>query len=835
MSNTYQGEEDAFEIFNSVMDDTTFDKISRYFTLVKVNRSIIYVNNQIKAKVIDRKFLSYFNINKSYVLNENELIVLMPEIKENIAQIYANLYDTSTDINQLTSLMTLVKCYNDSYRAPINQKLHQYILNIRETGYWTNKKNCNFNMSEDFIKREFKYKETCNENLKAMVLSKLRQSTDTTVSNVLAKLQNLNKELTNDDYLKNIYRKDAFTDIAETLKSTTNRTFYTTNENNINISEDEVNQLFNFVDEEIDLFNLFNAFVISKDLCHLVLNNSIVLTKMKPLFDKYLPFYRYVLGVAWITFYTEECLLKTRSTVYNRFVFQINNACKLPIFPMCVDDIHLNPYISMVVSNKVIETNSNCLSIPTIYNYTNYGICNLDEFKRHFNIFTTGKSDKNILDGINWTNFAVSGSIIPACVPKRHPLMDLVCDDNMNEEQQFATYFNHYYNESDIDLMCNSSSIFDFMIKTNDVILKIKENMNHIKEKSGDNILIDSIKTLAIIVNYKYIELKQNEICEYINKKWDTAEIVKNINNDDVKEYFYEQYTQTKFKNNRNQRKQYGTCNQLFNEYYKISSIENMNIYIVDYELNQDEYIDQDASTSIFINDIVDTKVKPTDNLMIIKISEGIKFKLTSPDLLHSMEIFRVKDKDFFSTVGRFHLPCVRSFYDGNNVYMLPSCITAMLTGYNIDYKYFAGVRDPIDIITKYRIRGFNTILNPTEKQHMAYYCGSVDKWNGLLKIDLKNKESINSLFGVRKLDHEIFKIGKYMKGFPDDAYKKLNHQYIITINDLNKWYDEKFPTLSSKTIGINLLSFKTINDEGSINPVKLWLFDAMQNQLFAK
>ena len=49
MSNSYQGEEDAFEIFNPIMDDTTFDKISHYFTLVKVNRSIIYANKQIKA------------------------------------------------------------------------------------------------------------------------------------------------------------------------------------------------------------------------------------------------------------------------------------------------------------------------------------------------------------------------------------------------------------------------------------------------------------------------------------------------------------------------------------------------------------------------------------------------------------------------------------------------------------------------------------------------------------------------------------------------------------------------------------------------------------------
>jgi len=832
MSNSYQGEDDAFEIFNTVMDDTIFNKLSNYFTLVKVNRSIVYANKQIKAKVIERKFLAYFNNTSNYILNENELVVLMPEIRENVATTYASLYDNTTDITQLSSLITLVKCYNDSFRAPVNKKLYEYILNIKETSYWTNKKNCNFNMSDHFLKREFNYKETCNNNLKAMVLSKLKQTTDTNLSNVIVKLQNLNQELTNTDYLKNIYRKDAFTDIAESLKTTENRTFYTTNEKNINITKDEVNQLFEFCDEEQDLFNLFNAFVISKDLCHFVLNNSIILTKMKPLFDKYLPFYRYILGYAWITLYTEECLLKTKSTVSNRFVFEINTANKLPIFPMCVDDVHLNPYMSLLVSNKLIDSTSNCLSIPTIKNYTNYGISSLDEFKRHFNIFTTGKSDKNILEGIDWTNFAVSGSIIPACVPKRHPLMDLVCDKNMTEEQQFTTYFNHYYNDSDIDLMCNASSIFEFMNKTNDVINKIKENMNQLKPNSAETLTIDTIKTLAIIINYKYIELQQKEICEYINKNWDVSEIIKNIDNELVKEYFYEQYVQTKLKNNRIHRKQYGSTNHLLNEYYKLSLAENMNMYIVDYEINQDEFIDQDASSCVFINDISETQVKPAENYMIMKISEGIKFKLTSPDFKHTIEIFRVKDKDFFSTISRFHLPCVRSFYDGNNVYMLPSCITAMLTGYNIDYKYFASVRDPIEIITKYRIRGFNTILNPTEKQHMAYYCGSVDKWNGLFKIDMKKKNSINSLFGVRLLDNEIF---KHTGNQQNNNYNQLNHQYIITMDDLSKWYDEKYPSLSTKSTGVSLLTIKSINEDGFINPVKSWVCDAIQQQLFAK
>ena len=43
--------------------------------------------------------------------------------------------------------------------------------------------------------------------------------------------------------------------------------------------------------------------------------------------------------------------------------------------------------------------------------------------------------------------------------------------------------------------------------------------------------------------------------------------------------------------------------------------------------------------------------------------------------------------------------------------------ITVIFNG--IDYKYFAGTYDPIEIILKYRSRGYGTYLNSSEKTHM--------------------------------------------------------------------------------------------------------------------
>ena len=47
----------------------------------------------------------------------------------------------------------------------------------------------------------------------------------------------------------------------------------------------------------------------------------------------------------------------------------------------------------------------------------------------------------------------------------------------------------------------------------------------------------------------------------------------------------------------------------------------------------------------------------------------------------------------------------------------------------NLDYKYFSGSKDPIDIINKYRMRGFGTLLNEKEKIKLIEYSKNVQQW----------------------------------------------------------------------------------------------------------
>ena len=206
--------------------------------------------------------------------------------------------------------------------------------------------------------------------------------------------------------------------------------------------------------------------------------------------------------------------------------------------------------------------------------------------------------------------------------------------------------------------------------------------------------------------------------------------------------------------------------------------------------------------------------------------------------ILHTLEIFQIKYNDFFSCVSKFHLPCVRSFYDGTQVYCLPSAITSYMTFMNIDYKYFSGSRDSIEIVNKYRCRGYGTCINDYEKIHLIEYSKNVKEWQNLLNItDYKSRFSV---FGPLKLSHKMFKPRRYNSILYNDDYPVLDIynedikvNYITTYLDLVDEYIE-LPTTRNENnqiysdLLISILQYKTINKHGYINPIKTWIMEAV-------
>ena len=134
--------------------------------------------------------------------------------------------------------------------------------------------------------------------------------------------------------------------------------------------------------------------------------------------------------------------------------------------------------------------------------------------------------------------------------------------------------------------------------------------------------------------------------------------------------------------------------------------------FMEDFKLKFDELKSNDVIVE-FNTKIVDKIFTTTDEKF--KLYINTKYNITSPFLNHDIEIFRNKNSDPFSLISKFHLNCVRGYYDGISVKLLPSCVSALKTLVNMDFKYFAGKRNPYQIINKYRMRGFGTILNKKE------------------------------------------------------------------------------------------------------------------------
>ena len=152
---------------------------------------------------------------------------------------------------------------------------------------------------------------------------------------------------------------------------------------------------------------------------------------------------------------------------------------------------------------------------------------------------------------------------------------------------------------------------------------------------------------------------------------------------------------------------------QLYPDYFLKVEEYDFKLYI--YVTNSKKDITSDIK-----KDITDNTKKEEKPELEIKIN--YKYTISTPHLNHSIEIFMNKTDDHMSLVSQFHLPCVRAFYNGENVYMTPSCVSAHMTLMNIDYKYFAGSKDPIEIINKNRMRGFGTWLNETEIKNLIKY-----------------------------------------------------------------------------------------------------------------
>lgn len=831
-------------IFLRIADAQLFATACSKFVLMKApisllrNYNLKKKSNLVEGKFLDERFKKTDGTN--YELDE--IVVPMIELNETKTSQYIKMYGEDVGIKQLGTMMALAGFYNKHNSRIVDPQITDEISKLDTAMYWRNPKNCNFNMDDIFNQRSLSYNGHRLDQIRYATISGAK-----TLNNLLTNLDGKRRpiKIKDDNYLEGINdgdkknkMKSEHMNIYHVLRESEKRTFFATmDEGQFQFSKDDIADYFDKISDEKYRFQMLNTLLVSKDLCHFIINNKRVLQRNADLFEKYKPLYAYLFGYAWVTFYLEESIFTTRSTKKHRFVYDIDTARELPMFPFSMENIHNNPYVALLLNRDLIDPATNCMSIDALEDYKQYyGLCTREEALRRFNSFVSGNQNINIFKDLDPKIFSFSGSIMPACLQRRSPLMDLCTSNDMNFDDIWGTYFTHYYGEADIDVMCSASTLAEFLSHGSTFLETLVKNLGCKRE----DIKIVPNKKMAVVITKQFFKGCIQDLNAELNTSYTPEQLIKifetslSADNEDentlpseILNYFYVDYVQDKnisIKKWRTLQKLNGVVfdTELVSTYNTITPAKDMAIKMVSYDITESTLNRKDSEVYYFINDFLDPEdhVPKEKNYLVFKFSESIKYKIESPKLKRTVEIFKIDPTDPFNTVARFHKPCVRAYLQGDIFYMLPSFITATMSLINIDYKYFAGSRDPIEIINKYGMRGYSVILNANEKKGVAGYNKNIDTCNGMFVV-----KTDAQCFGPKSLNDKIYKPGVYKLGLPADIYKVSNHQYIKSVADLRGFYQKN--NMLPKQMPIDMLEFTTIGKTGNVSPFQPWVADA--------
>lgn len=791
----------------------------------------------------------YDKYGRKIVANEPVFICNLIQFKHKIVEQYLKQFDGISSFIDIYNALILNEFFGqDNYNSTIKQNHIQMINNMEESNYFTKKNNCELNITYKFESRTFN-------------LSLGDRMKDETVQKVLKKLEE--SKLEDNNYLAFLFRKANYLDASSALSNGYKLYRISNNPLTESLTKDNFNTLFNKLSFEERYYMIMNC-MISKDLSHLIINNEYILkyiteskdNKNLTFMNKYSQLIRYLLGYTWLIMYMEESIKKSYITTNNRFVFDIDTAALLPYFPYPINNLHFCPYLPILIRSENLNSVKNILGANQLnfihpQKYTRYGVADKQTFIERFNIFVSGLNSKtNVLENVNFNNLAISGSIMACCLPNFNTIMANFMKSAPSYEVKFLEFATEYYKDADIDVMCNIPDVFNFVDKINEFKNTIESNLIKIhKIKTGIEVTtLFSNKSAAIMINKDFIKT-------YINNM-EYTDVIMNINTPYVKNIVYKHYINwhKDFLAKSLAENQDKFNNPSYHELFDLVPLDQINIVFIKTKKDKEDDMkpvvpeekEQEVNIEIddleFEKDVLEEKddiqvVDTPDNNIAFIPKINYKFRISSPYLPHNFELFQTKYPEFFATVSRFHLPIVRSYYDGNTVYMLPSCITACMTQINIDYKYFAGSKDPIEIINKYRMRGFGTILNEKEIGRLIEYSNMVPKWKELYDINIQSNASVLKILGHLPVDSKFFKPSMYLDK-KNTLYTNILTLYCNTIPtnpiDIIKQIKTIYNT-SSCTDLYDMSTLTTINSNGYISPVKKWLIQAFYDTTFNK
>lgn len=156
--------------------------------------------------------------------------------------------------------------------------------------------------------------------------------------------------------------------------------------------------------------------------------------------------------------------------------------------------------------------------------------------------------------------------------------------------------------------------------------------------------------------------------------------------------------------------------------------------------------------------------------LQKIKTENKHKYKITG--LYREIDLFQVESIP--GVITKFHLPCVRAWYDGKKLYGLPSFLVSANTGINLDIRWVSCNKDVKDLVLKYFQRGFGTLLNKSDSDQIVSYINNRQDLPNLspnVTQPLRVRYYWNRPLFHEKKDFRVFQPNSYPTRYPLTTY----------------------------------------------------------------
>jgi hypothetical protein len=761
------------EILNPTIND--INEIMKNYTILETKNLRLVKNISNKLMIIKSSILSKFF---DYEFKNEELVIMMYLVDENSLKIYLKQHNGLSNFEEYITSIFIDKYLNRKYSSVLERiNKNNLIKTIDESNFWSLNV-CKLNNTQTFLNRRFNHhqiNDIVKKNTEPITEPNTEPITEPNTEPITEpniEPEESDTEPEESDYFSYL-EKSMKNDIIETTKIKYNLYYITEHPLTNKMSMEDFNIIVeHLVDNKYseEFYYLVINLLSSKELCHYIINNKYVLEIInksdvfifqKSFLEKYMPIIKYILSYTWITLYSEESIKKMNITIKDRFIFNIETASLLPFFPFNIFNPKTSPYLPILVSDVALSMNNFCPVLPVYTNKYNYGVCNLDTFRSRLSIFFSN-TEKNMLEGLDFNGIGITGSCIACCLPNFNPLHLIF--NNFND------FVKEYYNNADLDIISNLSD-FEFVDRYHQIIDVLKNNISTKLGKLDVEINSNFIKTVFISVNDDYIKNNFNISKDEID-----------FNNMEIKQHFYNKYIEEKSKKFDNIVKL-----EKYNNIYDNADIDKLNIVY-----------------------------KPN---IYYQCNENIKYKISTP-YTKVIEYFQVKADDFFKVLSTFHLPIVRAYYNGSTVYMTPSCISACMTLYNLDVKYFTSNICPVEILNKYRHRGFGVFVNKYEKIKIMDYSWKKIFWKN--KYNIVNKSHMKYIFNGKDIRDNFYK-NTEINNYNYNEFNRIFEEIKIlkTTSDFSIFWKE-FLYLKYKSIELRDLNLTAsiINYNGSVTPL---------------